>query len=203
MKKLITVLALSFVFATSIFAANFSVGGNMNIGGTVSDDSKYYGLSTGTGAFFNVDFLLGFGLQAEVNFSEDYISVDGNSITFDDRYGIIDTAVMGWWNVKLGPIGFGLGVGPNFSGTLAQYEEKAKDVRNDNLVLGLAAGANSIFYIGNHFGLVAGIHGVFDFTPRFSIEKSNPETGKTTLTWDASDWKRRSIYGTFGAEYRF
>jgi len=202
MKKIITLLALSLAFATSMFAINFTVGGNFNLGGTLSDDAKYHGLSTGTGAFFNMDMFLGLGLQAEVNVSEDYITVGDKSLTFDERYGIVDTSIMAWWNAKLGPIGLGLGVGPNFSGTISDYE-KASELENNNLVVGIAAGANTIFYIGNHFGIVAGVHGVFDFTPRFTVDTDKSQKGQTTISWDTSEWERRSIYGTIGAEYRF
>lgn len=196
MKKLISVLIIAASFAVSAFALNFTVGGNFNIGGTVSDDAKFHGYSAGSGAFFNLDLLLGFGVQAEVNVSEDYLAIDGNTITIDERYSIIDMPVMAWWNVKLGPIGFGAGVGPNFSGTVSDY-------KNDNVTLGLAAGANSIFYIGNHFGIVLGVHGVFDFTSRFVVDTKNPEEGVTKITINTQDWKRRSVYGTVGVEYRF
>lgn len=196
MKKLFALLILAVGFTGSMFAVNFTVGGNLNAGGTISDDSKYHGFSAGTGAFFNMDIFMGLGIQAEVNLSEDYISVDKNTITFDERYGIVDSAVMAWWNAKLGFIGLGAGIGPNFSGTISDYED-------DNLVLGLAAGANVIFYLGNHFGLVTGVHGVFDFTPRFSAIRTSPEDKVHTITFESEDWKRRSIYGSFGVEYRF
>lgn len=196
MKKLITVLFITAVLSASMFAVNFTVGGNINAGGTISDDSNYHGFSAGTGAFFNMDLFMGLGLQAEVNLSQDYISFSSNSITFDERYNIVDSAFMAWWNAKLGFIGLGAGIGPNFSGTISDYED-------NNLVFGIAAGANVIFYLGNHFGLVTGVHGVYDLTSRFGATTSKTEDKVTTITFETSDWKRRSIYGTFGVEYRF
>ena len=196
MKKIFTVLFMAVVLSTSMFAVNFTLGGNLNLGGTISDDSNYHGVSAGTGVFFNMDIFMGLGLQVEVNLSEDFITVGKNSITFDENYGIVDSAVMAWWNAKLGFIGLGAGIGPNFSGTMSDYSD-------DNLVVGVAAGANVIFYLGNHFGLVAGAHGVFDLTPRFAALHSSSGRKVHTITFETSDWKRRSIYGTFGAEYRF
>lgn len=196
MKKLLTLLILTIGLATSMFAVNFAVGGNLNVGGTISDDSSYHGFAAGSGAFFNMDIFMGLGLQAEINVSQDYFSLSGNTLTIDERYGIIDMPVMLWWNGKLGFLGLGAGIGPNFSGTIS-------DLKNENTTLGVAAGANVIFYIGNHFGIVTGVHGVFDLTSRFIVDTKTPQEGVTEITLNTTDWKRRSVYGTIGAEYRF
>lgn len=202
MKKLVSLMIVLVGLSTSAFGLSISVGGNFNAGGTLSFEQQYAGFSTGGGAFVNLDLFLGLGFQGELNISTQKIGVNYNdtSLTINTQnITLFDFPFMVWWNAKLGPIGLGLGAGINFSFSDMPYLSY-DSIQSSKLTMGFAAGANAIFYIGRHFGIVVGAHGVFDFTPRFTRTVTD---SSTTYGIETSEWKRSSIYGNVGLEFRF
>jgi len=195
MKKIFALLILAIGLSTSAFAVSISVGGNFNGGGTLSTDSQYQGFTAGGGAFLNLNLFLGLGVQAEVNVTTSKMTFIQNSVYVYDDYTIYDVPVMLWWNLRLGSIIVGAGAGLNISSI-----DNVDYYPVERFALGCATGANVIFLVGNHFGIVVGAHGVFDFTPHLSVTESR---GGTVYTFNASNWTRSSVYGNIGLEYRF
>lgn len=193
MKKFLVLFILITGLSSSAFALNLAVGGNVNLGGSLSTDQRFQGMTAGGGAFVNLDFFLGLGVQAEVNVTVSHFLVSTNTIWLMTDYTVLDVPVMLWWNLPLGPIIVGGGAGLNLSILDADYASA-------KVALGFAAGANVIFRIGKHFGLVTGVHGLFDFMPRFSV---TGYPNAVAYTFTPSDWTRKAIYGNLGLEYRF
>ena len=198
MKKILSVLFISLSLMVSTFAIEFTLGGRFTAGGNINPDaSGYQGGLTGGGIFFNLDLFGGLGFQVEHNFSNQKVTANGSSLTFTD-YGLIDTPIYIWYNATLGPIGLGGGLGVNFAYCPKRYSANADDVIN----VGLAAGANLIFYLTHHFGLVLSGNYVWDFAPTVT-KKMDYSSGSVTYYYDSTEISRMSVYGAFGVQYRF
>lgn len=195
MKRFIAIAIAAVCLASSTFALDIAVGARGMFGGNVGDDySGFDGFVGGAGAYINLDLLLGFGFQGEMNIVTNKIefSAADKSLTTTDYY-IVDFPFMVWYNLNLFVIEIGGGVGLN----LSVFES---DELKDNVNVGLAAGVNLKFFISDHFGIVLGAHGVFDFLPTITVTSSE---NSTTYTANAPNFTRKSIYGTAGLEFRF
>ncbi len=198
MKKILSVLFISLSLMVSTFAIEFTLGGKFTAGGNINPDaSGYQGGLAGGGIFFNLDLFGGLGLQLEHNFSNQKVTVDEGSLTFES-YELIDTPIYIWYNANLGLIGLGGGLGVNFSYCSERYSSNADDVIN----VGLAAGANLIFYLGRHFGIVFAGNCVWDFVPSVTKTKDY-ENSSVTYHYDSAKSSRLSLYGALGLQYRF
>lgn len=196
MKKIFIVFAMLAGLSASVSAIGFSVGGR-GFAGTNLDKT----IVAGGGAFFNLDLIGGFGLQAEANITSSVVTFGEKSVTFTD-YSVLDMPILVWYNAKLPIITIGGGVGLNFSSVLGNGYVTKSDIKNMNA--GLAAGVNVILNINSHFGLVFGANGVFDFTP--TIQKFVSKDGHVTkieLSSDSFSFKRKSIYCSAGLQYKF
>lgn len=199
MKKYFALFIFLTGFLSSSFALHFTVGGNVNIGGTTSQKQSYDGFSMGGGALFNLDLFLGFGFQVEVNNTKTKVAfLDKNTLAISD-ISIVDVPVMLWWNGKLGPFGLGAGAGLNFS-TIESFSN-LDNYNVDHVSIGFVCGANTIFYIfGDMLGITLGANAVFDFTPRITVTEDHKET---VVNVTLKDWTRKSIYGKVGVVCRF
>lgn len=195
MKKLFALLLIVTGLSTSAFALSISAGGVFNGGGTLSSEVEYQGFTVGGGAFINLNLFSGVGVQAEFNVSTSQIIVNRNSLYIVDDYTVYDLPVMLWANFQLGSIIAGAGAGLNLS-----VVENLEYADVNKFSVGFAAGANVIFPIGRHFGILVGAHGVFDLTPHISVTEFDRGS---VYTFASSNWTRQSIYGNIGLEYMF
>ncbi|MCR5062006.1 MAG: porin family protein [Treponema sp.] len=198
MKKILASLILLAGVVSTAPALSLAVGGRGFLGGNLqTDDSGLDGFMCGLGAFLNLDLIGGFGFQGEVNYVANQISTGSNSVTFT-HYEILDFPLYVWYNLKLNPIVLGAGAGINFS----NYPGSEVEAKGSFANVGLAAGANLKVYVSEHFGIVLGATGVFDFFPTI-VKTENTENNSTTYTFSDADYRRKSIYGSLGLEYRF
>ena len=198
MKKLFAMFIVISGIISTAPAINLAVGGRGFLGGNIqTDDSGLDGFMCGLGAFLNLDLIGGFGFQGEVNYVANQISTGNKSITFT-HYKILDFPVYVWYNLKLEHVAFGGGAGINFS------NYPGSEIKSDGVFsnVGLAAGANFKVYVSEHFGIVLGATSVFDFFPTV-VKTENNEANSTTYSFADSDYRRKSIYGSLGLEYRF
>ena len=204
MKKLLGVLLVATTLVASTFALDLSIGGRGLIGGNVGKvaevgTNKGEGLVAGGGVYVNLGLFGGLGVQAEANFVSNKISTRKNG---DKTEGytltpcnLVDVPVYLWYNFDIAKLAIGGGLGVNFSAVTQHVLEAAK--MKDMWKVGFAVGANVKFYFNNHFGLVLGANGVFDFLPTEVIL-----TNGTKEYLFADDGYRKSIYGTVGAEFK-
>lgn len=198
MKKLLAAFIVIAGIVSTAPAINLAVGGRGFLGGNLqTDDSGLDGFMCGLGAFVNLDLIGGFGFQGEVNYVANQISTGNSSITFT-HYKIIDLPVYVWYNLKFKPVEIGGGVGINFS----NYPGSEVEAKGSFSNFGFAAGANVIFNVSEHFGIVLGATSVFDFFPTV-VKTENHENNSTTYSFSESDYRRKSIYGSLGLEYKF
>lgn len=209
MKKLLGVLLVAATMAASTFALDLSIGGRGLIGGNIGKvaevaQNKGEGLVAGGGIYANFSLFGGFGIQGEVNFLNSQIAVkkgaEGETVGYTTTScNIVDVPILAWYNFQIAKFAIGAGVGVNFSAMLPDNTNvfqaaSQKDMWN----AGLAVGANVKFYFNDHFGLVIGANGVFDF-----IETSVVVNGGTKeYLFDKDDGKRKSVYGTIGVEFK-
>lgn len=193
MKKKISLIFLFMVIVSSTYAVNISTGGSFNLGGMSSLEKQYNGTSYGCSAMFNIDLFYGLGFQSEINVTTSTVSCTNSKITFKEIESILDVPVMLWWNGKFGFIGCGAGAGINFS---------LLDTVDSRMNMGWCFGSNVIFYIGNHIGIMLGIHGVFDFPTQFYYEVDYEENTSSIGVVD-SGFLRSTVYGKLGVVYRF
>lgn len=193
MKKLLGVLTVLFCLSASTFAVDFAVGGKGFFGKCISpDNTSYNGFVSGGGAFFNLDLLMGLGIQTEVNVMTNRVTFASNSVSFTE-YETIDVPVYVWFNLPIKPVTIGGGLGVNFSG-------HSGGTASQQVIVGVAAGANIIAYVAPHFGIVFGANYVWDAFPQ--MEKS--VSGDTsTYTFIENDKKRHQICGSVGLEFIF
>lgn len=193
MKKIILVLSLLCGFTAASFAVDFTVGGNFIFGGNFSsEETNYQGFVSGGGAFINLDLYQGFGFQGEFNLITNRVSFSRNSVTFRATEAL-DIPLCVWYNSPARPISFGAGAGLNFS--VQTYESQSNEV-----AIGLAAGANVIAYLGEHFGLVLAAHFIWDAFPQVVNTRTEDSS---TYTFSNSESNRQSLCGSLGLQYRF
>ena len=209
MKKLLGVLLVATTLVASTFALDLSIGGRGLIGGNIGNvaevaQNKGEGLVAGGGLYVNVGLFGGLGVQGEVNFLNSQIAVkkngEGETVGYTTTScNIVDVPILAWYNFQLSKFAIGAGIGVNFSALLPDNTnvfQAASD--KDKWNAGLAVGANVKFYFNDHFGLVIGANGVFDFIETSVVVNG----GATDYLFNKDDGKRKAIYGTIGAEFK-
>ena len=200
MKKLFVLTALLLSLTFSTFAVDFAVGGKGFFGGNIAEDSQgYKGGISGLGAFFNLDLLAGFGFQFEMNYISNRFSISENSMTIDP-YKTLDLPFYVWYQAPLRPLTLGGGAGFNLSFSNLSVVTVEDSSSGDFFNIGLSLAANMILYVNEHFGLLLEGNYVWDFIPSIKKERSGTTT---TLTVNEHTYKRQSLYGSLGLQYKF
>lgn len=223
MKKILMSLFVSAFVLTSAFSLNLSfgakgmagiaVGSNIeNLGkdlANISEEIKNKPEVLLNGGFYIDASLLGpLGLQVGANFGKNKVTtVYNDTVVQEFSELILDIPVMLWADLKLGPIGVGLGVGPNLSYSLdAEYTAGGMTIESENLalnkaVIGLTAGANAKIYIKSHIAVVAGASYVLDLQKK-EVALTTDLLGQTITTDDLIGVKRSNVFGNIGIEVK-
>lgn len=190
MKKLITVLMMVALLASSVFAMDLSVGLKGIVG---NDNSTVKGATIGGGFDINLDIKNGFGLEIQSNIVPSKLTSTNDGLTFVNHMSV-NIPVMAWYNAKFS--WFGLGLGAGISCTMSENHP----VNASNTKMGLAAGLQTKIFVTKDIAIVAGITGNLDCFPTLTkTEKEN----STTYKFVESDFSRNSFYGSIGIEYKF
>lgn len=190
MKKIISVLAMGALLASSVFAFDLTVG-LKGIAG--ADNSGVNGASVGGGLDLNLDLINGFGIQIESNIIPTKLTGENGGMTFTDSM-MISIPAMAWYNARFS--WFGIGVGAGLSCTIS--ENHPENVSNTKL--GLAAGLKAKIFVTDNIAIVAGVTGNLDCLPDL-VKTSNENS--STYNFVTSSFSRNSILGSLGVEYRF
>ena len=190
MKKLITVLMMGALLASSVFAMDLSVGLKGIVG---NDNSTVKGATIGGGFDINLDIKNGFGLEIQSNIVPSKLASTNDGLTFVNHMSV-NIPVMAWYNAKFS--WFGLGLGAGISCTMSENHP----VNASNTKMGLAAGQQTKIFVTKDIVIVGGFTGNLDCFPTLTkTEKEN----STTYKFVKSDFSRNSFYGSIGIEYKF
>lgn len=190
MKKIISVLAMGALLASSVFALDLTVG-LKGIAG--ADNSGVNGASVGGGLDLNLNLINGFGIQIESNIIPTKLTAENGGMTFTDSM-MVSIPTMAWYNARFSWFGFGVGAG--LSCTIS--ENHPENVFNTKL--GLAAGLKAKIFVTDNIAIVAGVTGNLDCLPDL-VKTSNENS--STYNFVTSSFSRNSILGSLGVEYRF
>lgn len=190
MKKIISVLAMGALLASSVFAFDLTVG-LKGIAG--ADNSGVKGASVGGGLDLNLNLINGFGIQIESNIIPTKLTAENGGMTFTDSM-MVSIPAMAWYNARFSWFGFGVGAG--LSCTIS--ENHPENVSNTKL--GLAAGLKAKIFVTDNIAIVAGVTGNLDCLPDL-VKTSNENS--STYNFVTSSFSRNSILGSLGVEYRF
>ena len=190
MKKIISVLAMGALLASSVFAFDLTVG-LKGIAG--ADNSGVNGASVGGGLDLNLNLINGFGIQIESNIIPTKLTAENGGMTFTDSM-MVSIPAMAWYNARFSWFGFGVGAG--LSCTIS--ENHPENVSNTKL--GLAAGLKAKIFVTDNIAIVAGVTGNLDCLP--DLVKTFNENS-STYNFVTSSFSRNSILGSLGVEYRF
>lgn len=190
MKKIISVLAMGALLASSVFAFDLTVGLKGNAG---ADNSGVNGASVGGGLDLNLNLINGFGIQIESNIIPTKLTAENGGMTFTDSM-MVSIPAMAWYNARFSWFGFGVGAG--LSCTIS--ENHPENVSNTKL--GLAAGLKAKIFVTDNIAIVAGVTGNLDCLPDL-VKTSNENS--STYNFVTSSFSRNSILGSLGVEYRF
>ena len=190
MKKIISVLAMGALLASSVFAFDLTVG-LKGIAG--ADNSGVNGASVGGGLDLNLNLINGFGIQIESNIIPTKLTAENGGMTFTDSM-MVSIPAMAWYNARFSWFGFGVGAG--LSCTIS--ENHPENVSNTKL--GLAAGLKAKILVTDNIAIVAGVTGNLDCLPDL-VKTSNENS--STYNFVTSSFSRNSILGSLGVEYRF
>lgn len=190
MKKIISVLAMGALLASSVFAFDLTVG-LKGIAG--ADNSGVNGTSVGGGLDLNLNLINGFGIQIESNIIPTKLTGENGGMTFTDSM-MVSIPAMAWYNARFSWFGFGVGAG--LSCTIS--ENHPENVSNTKL--GLAAGLKAKAFVSDNIAIVAGVTGNLDCLP--NLKKTSKENS-STYKFVATDFSRNAIYGSIGVEYKF
>ena len=190
MKKIISVLAMGALLASSVFAFDLTVG-LKGIAG--ADNSGVNGASVGGGLDLNLNLINGFGIQIESNIIPTKLTAENGGMTFTDSM-MVSIPAMAWYNARFSWFGFGAGAG--VSCTIS--ENHPENVSNTKL--GLAAGLKAKAFVSDNIAIVAGVTGNLDCLPDL-VKTSNENS--STYNFVTSSFSRNSILGSLGVEYRF
>ena len=190
MKKIISVLAMGALLASSVFAFDLTVG-RKGIAG--ADNSGVNGASVGSGLDLNLNLINGFGIQIESNIIPTKLTAENGGMTFTDSM-MVSIPAMAWNNARFSWFGFGVGAG--LSCTIS--ENHPENVSNTKL--GLAAGLKAKIFVTDNIAIVAGVTGNLDCLPDL-VKTSNENS--STYNFVTSSFSRNSILGSLGVEYRF
>ena len=190
MKKIISVLAMGALLASSVFAFDLTVGLKGIVG---ADNSGVNGASVGGGLDLNLNLINGFGIQIESNIIPTKLTAENGGMTFTDSM-MVSIPAMAWYNARFSWFGFGVGAG--VSCTIS--ENHPENVSNTKL--GLAAGLKAKAFLTDNIAIVAGVTGNLDCLPDL-VKTSNENS--STYNFVTSSFSRNSILGSLGVEYRF
>ena len=190
MKKIISVLAMGALLASSVFAFDLTVG-LKGIAG--ADNSGVNGASVGGGLDLNLNLINGFGIQIESNIIPTKLTAENGGMTFTDSM-MVSIPAMAWYNARFSWFGFGVGAG--LSCTIS--ENHPENVSNTKL--GLAAGLKAKIFVTDNIAIVADVTGNLDCLPDL-VKTSNENS--STYNFVTSSFSRNSILGSLGVEYRF
>lgn len=190
MKKIISVLAMGALLASSVFAFDLTVGLK---GIAWADNSGVNGASVGGGLDLNLNLINGFGIQIESNIIPTKLTAENGGMTFTDSM-MVSIPAMAWYNARFSWFGFGVGAG--LSCTIS--ENHPENVSNTKL--GLAAGLKAKIFVTDNIAIVAGVTGNLDCLPDL-VKTSNENS--STYNFVTSSFSRNSILGSLGVEYRF
>ena len=190
MKKIISVLAMGALLASSVFAFDLTVGLKEIAG---ADNSGVNGASVGGGLDLNLNLINGFGIQIESNIIPTKLTAENGGMTFTDSM-MVSIPAMAWYNARFSWFGFGVGAG--LSCTIS--ENHPENVSNTKL--GLAAGLKAKIFVTDNIAIVAGVTGNLDCLPDL-VKTSNENS--STYNFVTSSFSRNSILGSLGVEYRF
>ena len=137
MKKLITVLMMVALLASSVFAMDLSVGIKGIVG---NDNSTVKGATIGGGFDINLDIKNGFGLEIQSNIVPSKLTSTDDGLTFVNHMSV-NIPVMAWYNAKFS--WFGLGLGAGISCTMSENHP----VDASNTKMGLAAGLQTKIFV--------------------------------------------------------
>ncbi|MCR4742845.1 MAG: outer membrane beta-barrel protein [Treponema sp.] len=222
MKKIILAAFLALGMVSSSFALNFSIGAKgllgANVGtsvdGAMADVTEIVGdaesranLLYGGGVYVDASLFGPVGLQLGANIGQNKVSVtddDGNEVSTYKEL-LLDVPLMIWADFKLGPIGLGLGLGPNLSFslgtdyTIAGATEAVKallpEISVNKAVWGITAGANAKIYFNKHLALVAG--------GSYTLDLQKKEINLSTLqSGSLLEFKRSVLYANLGLEFK-
>ena len=190
MKKIISVLAMGALLASSVFAFDLTVG-LKGIAG--ADNSGVNGASVGGGLDLNLNLINGFGIQIESNIIPTKLTAENVGMTFTDSM-MVSIPAMAWYNARFSWFGFGVGAG--LSCTIS--ENHPENVSNTKL--GLAAGLKAKAFVSDNIAIVAGVTGNLDCLP--NLKKTSKENS-STYKFVATDFSRNAIFASIGVEYKF
>ena len=167
MKKLITVLMMVALLASSVFAMDLSVGLKGIVG---NDNSTVKGATIGGGFDINLDIKNGFGLEIQSNIVPSKLTSTDDGLTFVNHMSV-NIPVMAWYNAKFS--WFGLGLGAGISCTMSENHP----VNASNTKMGLAAGLQTKIFVTKDIAIVAGITGNLDCFPTVIKESTEEAEG--------------------------
>lgn len=214
MKKLLISVLMVLGLISSSFALNLSFGAKGMLGANVGTNMDSIAADL-VKAKTTVNFLYAGGIYTDLSIFGPLgvqvgANIGKNKVTTNDSDGkvveeyeelLLDVPVMIWADFKLGPIGLGLGIGPNISfGLGADYsfagiEAEADKLEMNKAVWGLAAGANAKIYFNKHVALVGGANYVLD------IQKKEI-TFKDSMAEGFMEFNRSALYGDLGLELK-
>lgn len=220
MKKIILAAILAVGMVSSTFALNLSLGVKgllgANVGtsveGAIADVTSIAGdpeartnLLYGGGAYVDFSLLGPLGLQLGANIGQNKVTVTddaGNEVSTYKEL-LLDIPLLIWADLKLGPIGLGLGIGPNLSfslgtdysiaGATEAVKELLPEISVNKAVWGITAGANAKIYFNKHLGLVAG--------GSYTLDLQKKEINLATIqAGPLIEFKRSVLYANLGLE---
>lgn len=190
MKKLIGIAAAFFI-TSSVFAFDFSF---MLKGIVGADNASLNGMCLGGGINVNLNFYKGLGLQIESNIITSKLVSVNDELTFENHF-TIDIPVMAWYNCKISNFALGGGLGINCS-----IIDNTKTNEDFNWKIDFAGGLNVKYYFNEKIGIVLGGTGTLDCIPTLLRQK---KAEQTSYKFTKTNWKRNSLKGWLGVEYKF
>jgi len=224
MKKIILALMLTAGMASSMFAVNLSFGakGLAGVNAGTSVDGAAAKITSvlgeekpqfllGGGVYVDASLLGPVGIQIGANIGNNKVaSFVGEKKVSEYSELLLDIPVMLWADLKLGPVGLGLGFGPNLSYSLgADYTFGSTTLDSDSFAVnkaiwGITAGANAKVYV-KKVAVVAGATYVLDLQKKTLSPETAAEKVLTGVGFTAGDFlslTRSVIYGNIGLEFK-
>ena len=214
MKKIIAMAVAAVCLVSATFALDFELGGRVILGrnleeGSIKDNyakaKEDQTFDLGAGAYAHLALLGSLGVQVEGNYIKSSVQFTKNQPESDGTYKTVgydmhtlDLAPMLWATGDIWKIGFGAGVGPNFSlvipaaDGLASVTKKSKE----DFAVGLITGADVKFHFTDHLGLVLSGRYLIDFQSK-NIEIYGIDTGAKEYSIN-----RKTFYGGLGLEWK-
>lgn len=190
MKKIISVMAVSAVLVSSLFAFDLSVGLKGLAG---IDNSGVDGVLAGGGVDLNMNMYNGLGIQIESNIITSALTT-GDGLNCEDHF-TVNIPVMGYYNYRFNKVSIGAGAG--LGCTISDSVAKAGGT---DLKMGLVGGINAKYFVTDDVAIVIGATGMLDSFPTLVRTTSG---NSTNYKFVSSDFSRNSVYGSIGVMYKF